>query len=150
LRKAYQGQTLRETGTVPPISSDGELLRRGLAAQLEREPHSIGDPDPDRKRKLGEVEIDLGTGPRRIRVAHDPQAGTMSLHGVHLRLADLDPGLARSFEATAAAVNEAQGTAEMEDQLILLGALLDRILRRHKFAADAVVRQLDHERFAAI
>jgi hypothetical protein len=133
-----------------PMPSDGELLRRGLASQMQREPHSIGDPDPDRKRELGEVEIDLGTGPRRIRVAHDPQNGVLHLHGVAVLTAELDPAWVRSFESTAAAFNEAQGTAEQETQRILLGALIERVLRRHKFAHDALVRQLDHERFTAV
>jgi hypothetical protein len=98
LRKAYTGQIVRKTpgGTGMPIANKGsmptddELLRRGMAAQMQREPHSIGDPDPDRKRELGEVEIDLGTGPLRIRVAHDPQEGALHLHGVAVLTAELD------------------------------------------------------------
>jgi hypothetical protein len=59
LRKAYSGQTLRETGVMPPISTsgklptDGELLRRGLSAQMEREPHSIGSADPHPRTEFG-------------------------------------------------------------------------------------------------
>jgi hypothetical protein len=40
-----------------------EVAKYGI---IGRAPHSIGDPDPDRKRELGEVEIDLGTEQRRI------------------------------------------------------------------------------------
>jgi hypothetical protein len=50
----------------------------------------------------------------------------------------------------AGALNEAQGREEQETQRILLGALIDRVLRRHQFAADALVRQLDHERYGAV
>jgi hypothetical protein len=103
-----------------------------VAAQIAREPHSIGDPDPTRKRELGEVEVNLDSGPRRIRVAHDPQNGALHLHGIAILTAELDPALVRSFEATAAAFNQAQGREEQETQRILLGALLDRVMRRHK------------------
>jgi hypothetical protein len=118
----------------------------------KREPHSIGSADPDRKRELGEIEIQIDSGPyagpHRLRVAHDPRERTMNLHGANVSLGDIDPALAAGFEATAAAVNAAQGSAEQETQRELLAALLDRILRRHKWAADAVVRQLEHERYS--
>jgi hypothetical protein len=133
-----------------PLLSDSELLRRGLSAQMAREPHSIGDPDPDRARELGEIEIDLDSGPRRIRVAHDPQNGALHLHGVAVLTSEIDPALMRSIELTAGALNEAQGREEQETQRILLSALLSRAVRRHKFLADALVRQLDHERYGAV
>jgi hypothetical protein len=148
LPKNPQTSTSRGTTTMRP--SDTDLLRKGLAAQIAREPHSIGDPDPTRKRELGEVEINLDSGPRRIRVAHDPQNGALHPHGIAILTAELDPALVRSFEATAAAFNQAQGREEQETQRILLGALLDRVMRRHKFVGDAVVRRLDHERFTAV
>jgi predicted 2-oxoglutarate/Fe(II)-dependent dioxygenase YbiX len=56
----------------------------------------------------------------------------------------------RSFEATAAMLNEKQGSEEEATARTLLAALLERVLRRHKFAADALVRQLEHERFIAV
>ena len=154
LRKSMSTQFMRETGVMPPTPtsgrspSDGELLRRGLAAGMQREARSIGDADADRKRELGEIEIDLGTGrPRRIRVAHDPQNGALHLHGVAVLTAELDPALARSIRLTAGALKEAQGEEEQATQRELLIALIERVLRRDKFAADAIVRQLDHERF---
>ena len=91
----------------------------------------------------------LDSGPRRIRVAHDPQNGVLHLHGVGLLTAELDPALMGSIELTAGALNEAQGREEQESQRILLGVLLDRAVRRHKWLADAIVQRLDHERFGA-
>jgi hypothetical protein len=125
------------------------LIKTGIV-NPERAPHSIGSADPDRKRELGEVEIDLGAEQRRIRVAYDPQGGTLNLHGVVVQTSDLDRDLMRSFEATAAMLNEMQGREEEATARTLLAALIDRVLRRHKFAADALVRQLDHERFTAV
>jgi hypothetical protein len=139
-------------GRFPNAPSEADALRQHEVAKYgivgrEREPHSIGDPDPDRRRELGEIEITLDSGPRRIRVRHDPQERTLNLHGAHVRLDDLEPGLARSFEATAALFNQMQGELEQEDQRILLGALIDRAMRRNKWLSDAVVRQLDNERY---
>jgi hypothetical protein len=130
--------------------SDAELLRKGLARQLEREPHSVGSADPDRKRELGEVEADIGSERRKIRVMHDPENSAMSLHGVHTPMSSIDADLRDSFMATAAQLSEAQGTAEQETQRTLLGLVVSAVLRRHKFLSDAVVRQLRHERYHSI
>jgi hypothetical protein len=60
-----------------------ELEKRGRIAKAQHDGNrGIGTPDPDRKRELGEVEIDLGTEQRRIRVSYDPRGGTLNLHGV--------------------------------------------------------------------
>jgi hypothetical protein len=151
LHRTADDVTARRLRTNPP-PSDSELLRKGLARQLARQPHSIGDPDPDRKRELGEIEVELGPSAerRRIRVAHDPQSGAMSLHGVNVMMSSVDNDLADPFVATAARLNEAQGMEEQETQRVLLGLVVSAVLRRHKFLADALTRQLDHERFRAI
>jgi hypothetical protein len=139
----------RRLNTNPP-PTDAELLRKGLSRQLQRLPGSVGDPDPDRRRELGEVEVDLGAEKRRVRLAHDPENRAMSVHGVHVMMTNVDKDLADSFESTASRFMEEQGTAEMETQRVLLGLVVSAIMRRHQFLADAVVRQLRHERFHAI
>jgi hypothetical protein len=136
----------RRLNTNPP-PSDAELLRKGLARQLERLPGSVGDADPDRKRELGEIEVDLGTDKRCVRVAHDPEQRAMSLHGVHTPLSEIDKPLADAFVASAGALNAAQGEIEQATQAAILGAVVSAVMRRHKFLADAVVRQLQHERY---
>jgi hypothetical protein len=151
LHRTADDVTHRRLRTNPP-PSDSELLRKGLSRQLERLPHSIGDADPDRKRELGEIEIELAPSSekRRIRVAHDPENGAMHLHGVAVTMSQVDEDLRDSFEATAANLNLAQGMAEQETQRTLLGLVVGAVLRRHKFLADALTRQLDHERWRAV
>jgi hypothetical protein len=42
-------------------------------------------------------------------------------------------------------LNAVQGQQEQATQITIVGALLDRVLRRHQFVADAVVRQIRSE-----
>jgi hypothetical protein len=54
-----------------------------------------GVPDPDRKRELGEIEIQIDSGPyagpHRLRVAHDSPNREMNLHGARISLGNIDP-----------------------------------------------------------
>ena len=62
LRKGMNCQLRRMTQTDSPTlgksgtPSDSELLTRGLAAQLQREPHSIGSADLHERTEFGTVE----------------------------------------------------------------------------------------------
>jgi hypothetical protein len=140
----------RRLGVAPPARtmSDSELLRKGLSRQLAREPHSIGDPDPDRRRELGEVEIDLGLGTEkhRVRLAHDPENRAMSVHGVNVMMTDVDKDLRDSFESTSARLMEEQGNAEQETQRVLLGLVVSAVLRRHAFLTAAVAQRMRDEK----
>jgi hypothetical protein len=141
---------LKNLGPAPKTRtmSDAELLRKGLSRQLERQPHSTGSADPSRRVELGEAEIDLGSsGKHRIRVAHDPENGAMHLHGVAITMAQVDKELAESFATVATRVSELQGTAEQASQTTLLSLVVNEVMRRHKFAADAVTRQLRNGRY---
>jgi hypothetical protein len=142
----------RRLNVAPPARtmSDSELLRKGLSRQLQREPHSIGDPDPDRRRELGEIEVELGTERRRVRIAHDPEQGSMHLHGIATPLSGIDKPLADAFVASAGALNAAQGEAEQQTQSAIIGAVVSAIMRRHQFLADALVQQLRHERYHSL
>jgi hypothetical protein len=139
----------RRLHTNPP-PTDSELLRKGLSRQLERQPHSVGSADPDRRRELGEIETEIGTERRRIRVAHDPEQGAMYLHGVATPLSGIDKPLADAFVASAGALNAAQGEIEQRTQAAIVGAVVSAVLRRHQFLADALVQQLRHERYHGI
>ena len=132
-----------------PLKTDAQLRKSGIVAQTR---HAPGVPafDPDRKRELGEVWINLAGDNHKIRVAHDPVEKEIILHGVHFQMSDFDKQMMRSFEATAAALNDAQGEEEQATQRELLGALIERVLRRNRFAADALVRQLRNERYTAV
>jgi hypothetical protein len=130
--------------------SDSELLRKVLARQLAREPHSIGDPDPDCKRELGEIEVDVGSERRRIRVAHDPEQAAMYLHGIATPLSGIDKDLADAFVANAGALNAAQGEIEQQTQSGIIGAVVSAVLRRHQFLTAAVTQRLRDERYHAI
>jgi hypothetical protein len=143
---------LANLGPAPKVRtmSDDELLRKGMARQLERQPHSIGSADPDRKRELGEIEVDLGTERRRIRIAHDPEQNAMYLHGIATPLSGIDRDLGDAFVASAGALNAAQGEMEQATQAAILGAVVSAVLRRHQFLADAVVQQLRHERYHSL
>jgi hypothetical protein len=139
----------RRLNTNPP-PSDAELLRKGLARQLEREPHSVGSADPDRRRELGEIETEIGAEKRRIRISHDPQSRSMSLHGINVELNNVDEDLRRSFESTAARCMEEQGSAEQETQRVLRGLVVSAIMRRHQFLTAAVTQRLHHERYHGV
>jgi hypothetical protein len=143
---------LANLGPAPKVRtmSDAELLRKGLARQLEREPHSIGSADPDRKRELGEIEVEVGSERRRIRIAHDPEQGAMYLHGIATPMSSIHKPLADAFVASAGALNAAQGSAEQETQVAIVSAVVSAVLRRHQFLADALVRQLRHERYHSL
>jgi hypothetical protein len=143
---------LANLGRAPRLRtmSDAELLRKGMARQIERQPHSVGSADPDRKRELGETEVDLGTERRRIRIAHDPENGAMSLHGVNVMVSNVDKDLADSFESTASRFMQEQGNAEQETQRVLLGLVVSAIMRRHQFLTAAVTQRLRDERYHGV
>jgi hypothetical protein len=122
------------------MPSNAELLRKDLARQLEREPHTIGTADPDRRIELGEVETELG----RIRIAHD--GDTIHIHGTAMLMSEIEDGLRQAIFATSAAFSGAQTAEEQRAQVAILGALMDRVLQRDQFLAAKVKERLHHER----
>ncbi|UGY03274.1 hypothetical protein [Bradyrhizobium quebecense] len=135
LRKAALGAEFSHAsyGNMPNAPAARDIVKRQPRPQ-----------DASRRRELGEVEIEVDGGRHRVDVAHDPARGELRIHGATFDTAEIDRTLMRSFEATAAELNRVQGQAEDAPLREALGALLDRILRRHKFTADAVTRQLRH------
>jgi hypothetical protein len=117
--------TGRSAGFAPALSAvlacERQQVRSGIAK------YGIVDPDPDQKRELGEVEIDLGTEQRRIRVSHDPQARTMNLHGIHSescgKLAPLLVGHGRLVRRQTGAWVYAEGDEDAGLLIVVDGAV---------------------------
>ncbi|MBR0934856.1 hypothetical protein [Bradyrhizobium jicamae] len=109
---------------------------------------TAGTVDPNRRRELGEAEVNIGSRHYRVRVGLDSAA--LFVHGHRIELTDVGPLLRQALNATAAALNAAQGREEQAAQIEILGAMLDRVMQRLPVAADAVVREIDRLRYAAM
>jgi hypothetical protein len=127
-----------------PMPSDSELLRRGLAAQMEREPHSIGSADPHSRTEFGRIEhYQLG----HLQIAHENDGARdwLSIHGVNFEIADLD--LRQAISATAGAFNAAQTAETQRAQVAIVGTIVSEVLRRNNWLHAKVREVKQHERY---
>lgn len=105
LRKANPYAVPRAKSRMP---SNADLLRRGLARQLEREPSSIGKADPGHRVDLGEVKT---TRHGVVSVAHDIDQGALVMHGIAVALDEIDADLRSLFLSSSATLNSVQDRA---------------------------------------
>jgi hypothetical protein len=120
-----------------PMPSDGELLRRGLARQIDRTTPGVGSAD--RRIVIGEVESPHVGG--RVFVEHDQGADVVMIHGVSTLLADIDRDLRIGFVEASAHFSAAQTALEQTNARELVGVVVDSILRRHDDFVGAAVRE---------
>ncbi len=125
----------------PP--SDGALLRKGLAAQLAREPHSIGGGSAHERTEFGGVPTSLG----RIVIAYDRGDNSIVVHGVNVRTSELDQDLRQSLIATSAAFNAAFSAEEQTAQKIIIGLIVSEVMRRSEWLGTEVKRRLQAQRY---
>jgi hypothetical protein len=141
LQKGFTAQLRRTPGVgLPTVQkskppSDSELLRRGLARQLEREPHSTGSADT----RIEFGEVDAGKH-GRIRMALNQGAGFVALHGVHADVAELDRDLRGALFATSGHFNMAETQEEQTSARAAVGAVVAAVLDRHPWL-EAKVRE---------
>jgi hypothetical protein len=114
-------------------ADDGEMRKAAAIAQARRGP-GTGDPDPDRRIEIGEVETELG----RVNVA--VLRDELRVHGVHVPLSDIDADLRGAIISTSSAFAAAERDEEQTSQRAILAIIIDGVLRRHKFL-DAKVRE---------
>lgn len=154
LEKAALGMAFSHAsggGNMPNIPARDDMRKRDFLSPAASAGYTTGTGHPvasNRRHELGEVEVEIDGGRHRVRVAHDRERGELHVHGATFDTTKIDRTLMRSFEATAAALNQMQGQAEDAPLREALGAILDRILRRRKFWADAVTRHLRHEHYS--
>ena len=154
LRKAALGAEFSHAsyGNMPNTPAARDIAKRAdflstAASAAHRD--GAGHPvDAGRRRELHEVELHLGGKAVRVRLAIE--ADHLNIHGVKIALTDIPDLLRSQLLAGAAALGALQGRQEQAAQIELVGALVDRVLARDKFAGDAVTRQLDHERYHAV
>jgi len=153
LRKSVSTQFMRETGVMPPTPtsgrppSDGELLRRGLAAGMAREPHSIGNADTHQRVEFGRVEHpELG----HLQIAHENDGARdwLNIHGVNFEVADRD--LRDAISTTAGAFNAAQTAESQRSQVAIVSTIVSEVLRRSTWLHAKIKEVKDRERFTAV
>ncbi len=126
---------------VPP--SDDELLHKGLAAQLDREPHSIGSADIHQRTEFGTVKTPFGT----VVVSHDRGTDSVAIHGVNVATSDLGDDLRQSLIATSAAFSAAETAEEQVSQRNIIALIVGEALRRREWLAAEVKRRLQRQRY---
>jgi hypothetical protein len=133
-RAELQEPTTELKKVVKKSTAKDETLRTKatLAAQARHMP-GVGSPDPNRRREIGEIETALGRV--RVTVAHD----SLRVHGVNVLLADIDVGLRGALVTASAAFAAAESDIEQSEQRVVIGYLVDAILRRDK-TLEASVR----------
>jgi hypothetical protein len=132
VKAALQAQSRRMIPMIGPQSIDGsvshqrrEQLRSGALV----------------KYRIEYGEVDAGSRHGRIRgMALDQGAGVVTLHGVHVDVADLDHDLHGALFRTAGAFNMAEGAEEQSSARAALGAVVAAVLDRHPWL-EAKVRE---------
>ncbi|WP_407152247.1 hypothetical protein [Bradyrhizobium sp. ORS 86] len=75
---------------------------------------------------------------------------TCHLHGFAVKLDDIELTLRNALCAEASYFNAAQGRAEQAEQIQVIAALIERVIARRKWTADAIVGELNRQRYHAI
>jgi hypothetical protein len=128
---------------VPPF--DNELLRKGLAAQLAREPHSIGSADVHQRTEFGDIETPHGRV--MVSVSHDRGADVLAVHGVNVPMTDISRDLRQSVVATAAAFNAAFSAEEQVTQKTIVGLIVSAVMRENPTLEAEVKRRVQAQRY---
>jgi hypothetical protein len=136
---------LRKPSPSPRVPTDEELLRRGLARQIDRTTPGVGSAD--RHIIIGEIESKHIGG--RVFVTHDQGSDQVILHDVRVMLTDIARDLRVGFVEASAHFSAAQTALEQTHARELVGVVVDAILRRHDdFIGAAVRRKKEHQHFA--
>ncbi|WP_143199511.1 hypothetical protein [Bradyrhizobium sp. NAS80.1] len=127
--------------------SDSDLLRKGLAAQMQREPHSVGNPDPRSRTEFGSVvTVEHGA----LLISIDEGNDALSIHGVNTLLSDLPAGLRQAALATSAHFNAAFSAEEQLAQKEIISVIVAEVLRRDKKLSERVQARVDELRYTAV
>jgi hypothetical protein len=134
-----------QTTRVPRGPKNYDALNNAaIEAELRHTPvvggHSIGDPHPEGRIEVGEVETSAG----RVRVAISRDS--ISVHGVNAMMGDVAPDLRRAIVASAASFSAAESDEEQSAQRAVIGAVVDAVMRRHQFLLAAVKESKKRER----
>jgi hypothetical protein len=123
-------------------SSDAGLRKSARVAELRHSgDRGIGDPDPDRKVEIGQVETELG----RVNVTHSQDS--ISIHGVNTALSEIDSSLRNAIVSASASFSAAENEQEQSSAKLLVGLVIDAVLRRHQFLTSKVREQKFKERW---
>jgi hypothetical protein len=139
----------RREAALPPLqklvkksnAANEAMRKRAALAQQMRHMPGEGNPDPDRRIEIGEVETQLGRV--RVTVSRDD----LSIHGVNAALAELDVDLRTAIVSTSAAFAAAILDVEQTEQRALVGFVVQAILRRHQFLNARVKEVRQRERY---
>jgi hypothetical protein len=139
-RRETNIQTLQKVVKKKSDRRDEALRKRAShAAQLRHLP-GTGDPDPDRRIEIGEVETQLG----RVRVAIERDS--IQIHGVAAMLSEIDADLRTAIVSTSAAFAAAILDIEQTEQRAINGFVMDAVFRRHEFLSARVREAKRRER----
>jgi hypothetical protein len=127
--------------------SDADLLRKGMAAQMRREPHSIGNPDPRSRTEFGSVVVSEHGA---LMISIDEGSDALSIHGINTLLSDLPAGLRQAALATSAYFNAAFSASEQLAQKEIISVIVGEILRRDQKLAERVKARVDELRYTAV
>jgi hypothetical protein len=106
-----------------PDPRDAALRKKAVVAELRHMPGE-GDPDPDRRVEIGEVETQLG----RLRISVSREE--IGVHGVNAAMSDIDADLRGAIVTTSASFAAAITDLEQTEQRTLIGFVMDAVLRR--------------------
>jgi hypothetical protein len=116
--------------------SNGELLKRGLACQLERLPGGVGSALIKAR-----VYAPISIGEfRNVRVIHDHDEQGLIIAGIATRMEDIPVELRGQFEGAAARLDQAQTLEENRQARLAIEHVVQAVLARNK-VLDAAVRE---------
>ncbi len=118
-----------------------ELLHKAAVAQTRRQLPGVGNPDPDRRIEVGEVNT-TEVGRVRVAVSRD----SIDVHGANVLLDDVDRNLRDALIEASAEFNAAENAEEQAGQRTVITALVDAVLRRHTSLKAKVKERLADQR----
>jgi hypothetical protein len=120
---------------------DEALRKKGAVAQLRHMP-GVGDPNPDPRIEAGEIATE-SFGRLRVAISKD----SLAIYNINVLLADLSADLRTAVIASGAAFAAAENDVEQTKQRVIIGILMNAILRRDKSLAASVRAAKLRERF---